>query len=57
MTSRALGWPLILGSFGLIFGLIVGSAAMSLFGIALLDGPTGPAVGAVLGVVIGLFLE
>jgi formate hydrogenlyase subunit 3/multisubunit Na+/H+ antiporter MnhD subunit len=24
MTSRVFGWPLVLGSFGLIFGLIIG---------------------------------
>lgn len=57
MTSHLLGWPLILGSFGLVFGLIIGEAVVSVLEISLLAGPRGPAVVGVVGFVIGLFLE
>lgn len=57
MDNRLFGWPLILGSFGLVFGLIVGTAAVSILDVTLLSGPAGPAVGGVIGVVAGLYLE
>lgn len=57
MDSPLLGWPLILGSFGLVFGLIVGMALLSIFEIQLLAGPNGPAVGGIVGFAIGLYLE
>ncbi|AUV84164.1 hypothetical protein C2R22_21555 (plasmid) [Salinigranum rubrum] len=57
MTSRLLGWPLILGSFGLVFGLIVGQAAISVGDVSTLGGPWGPAAGSVLGVLLGLYFE
>jgi len=57
MSSRLLGWPLIIGCFGLIFGLILGSAAASMWDFMLLSGPKGPAAGAVVGFVIGFVME
>ena len=57
MASRLLGWPLILGSFGLVFGLIFGMAAESMFEFALFNGPKGPAAGAVVGFLIGIYME
>lgn len=57
MTSRLLGWPLIIGSLGLVFGLVFGSAMASMFDITLLEGPKGPAVGAVVGFLLGLYFE
>lgn len=57
MALRLTGWPLILGCFGLVFGLIVGSAAASMFEIMLLSGPKGPAVGGIIGAVAGAYIE
>jgi len=57
MDGRLFGWPLILASFGLVFGLIVGTAAVSVLDVTLFSGPTGPAVGGIIGVVVGLYLE
>jgi hypothetical protein len=56
MALRLAGWPLILGSLGLVFGLMVGSAAASMFEIMLLSGPKGPTVGALLGALGGVSL-
>lgn len=57
MTSRLLGWPLISCSFGLVLGLIIGQAALSVYEVSMLTGPVGPAIGGIIGILVGLYLE